>query len=1057
MKISPTLQWLQPLFTLLLFANFSLTTVCMDLILYCLSPSVAYAETTVMSAGSKIDKGRELLKAGQYQESLGLLSEAAAMDPANPIAFNYLGEAYFRLKRYQEAVDALNKAVSLDPDYLLPHIGLGMIYELLNETEKAKKEFEEAVRIGSPDPGSSEIKLASDRLKRIAVREHLAKGRSLYGAGKIEESLAEFNAARAKDENNPQANLGAGMIYKELKQLRDSFDALKKVIEVQPGNVLAHLNLGELHATAGALEEAIASFREVLRLAPAESAEAKTAEFYIKTSEEGIAVRKLFEEATGAMKDERYDELVGIYKKILEMEPANSFALYNLGVTYYKSDRLDDALDALKKSIEINPKDLITRFQLATVYDKMGKFDEALTQYEIVAALELDREEVKNARDRLDILKRYAAVKEGAGRIELLIESGDVEAALKEVERLLSEDDRNEGAHLLLARIQVKTGDLDKAFVTVKKALSIRPDYWDALILLGQIFELQGKYSDASDAYRAVMSGAPRTKQGTIATDLLKGIEIPIHFQQAKTYLDKGDYDGALKAIGAILDLSPDDPVALYNAGILYYRLNMLREAAFYLNSAVEKRPDYVQAHLQLGLVFQAALAFEQAENEFKKVLQIEGEGKEANIAKLRLGIIKEEEAFVKILMDANRFMRMGNFVKAQQELEDIISFTPNNHIAHFQLSIVLEKMDRREDALNELKRSVEIKPDYAIAYLIMARLYEEDNFFSEAKNAYRKAIAASAGGREGELAEIALKRLRNWRIGGSMSHSIDSNIAYGATKRTTGISTGHGLNLTYGVYTAEKMKFTVDLSVSRSLTYSSQLFGMNYGSGLSWYHKIRNNQTYGINADYNYSTFLYKRNYEAFNFSANSSITPDIFLSSLSLSYSLGLTRSFTNKTSDADTHSLSFSLSKTLSLKDSISGSYSFSTYLNRDPIGSNYANRSHGFSLSYSRTLKPGLSVRASYSRRFINYSNPDSTTLFTQFRRNTSETLGLSISYRLSERVDFSMSVNSINAETNLPPPSAEERLKLADILAAPIPTIGGGYEKETVSMGLSFSY
>ncbi len=1043
-------------FTLLFLLSFPPIMVCGGGLLLYLSPSAAHAETAAIPGGSGLEKGRELMKAGQYQEALDLLSEAAAKEPANPVVFNYLGEAFFRLKRYQEAADALNRAISLDSGYLLPHVGLGIVYDTLGEVEKAKKEFEEALRIGSTSPDAPEVKLAAGRLKRIEVREHISKGRILYGAGKTEEALEEYNLAIAKDADNTQASMAAGLIYKQLKRIKESYDAFKKVIGVQPGNVTAHLNMGELHATAGAFEEAIASFREVVRLAP-ESREAKTAEFFIRASEEKILLRKLFEDASAAMKDEKYDEAVVIYKKIQAVEPANSYALYNLGVSYFKTERYEEALGVLKQSIEINPEDMMTRFQLASVYDKMGKYEEAVAEYARVAASGSDREEVKNARDRLDTLKRYVEVKEGSGRIELLIEGGDVEAALREVEMLLVHDDRNEGAHLLLARIQLKKGDVQKAFGSVNKALSIKPDYWDAFILLGQIYEMQGKYRDAEDAYKAVTSDAPRTKQGMIAADLLKSIAIPIHFERAKRYLDKGDFDGALKETSAIIEVSPDNPVALYNAGILYFRLNMLGEAVFYLKKALEKKPDYVQARLQLGLVYQAALRFEQAEEEFRKVLDITGEGKEASIAKLRLGIIKEEEAFVTLLREASRLMKAGDYVGAQRELEEIITFTPNNHVAHFQLAVMLEKMDRRDEALDALKRTVAIKPDYAMAYIVMARIYEEDNFFREAKDAYRKTIVASAGGREGEIAEMALKRLRNWRISGSMSHSIDSNIAYGATKRNTGISTGHGFSFTYGVYTAEKKKFTADLSVNRSLTYASQLFGMNYGSGLSWYHKIRNNQSYGINADYTYSTFLYERSYEAFNYSVNTSITPDMFLSSLSLSYSFNMTRSFINRTSDADQHSLSVSLSKNISLKDSVSGSYSFSAYLNRDPMGSNYANRAYGFSLSYSRTLMPGISVGANYSMRFIDYSNPDSTTLFTQFRRNSSQTIGINLSYRLSDKVYFSMNASSARVETNLPPPSAEERLKLQDILAAPIPTVGGGYEKETVTMGLSVSY
>ena len=120
----------------------------------------------------------------------------------------------------------------------------------------------------------------------------------------------------------------------------------------------------------------------------------------------------------------------------------------------------------------------------------------------------------------------------------------------------------------------------------------------------------------------------------------------------------------------------------------------------------------------------------------------------------------------------------------------------------------------------------------------------------------------------------------------------------------------------------------------------------------------------------------------------------------------------------------------------------------------MGSNYANRSHNFSLNYSRLIRPGLNAGASYGHSFINYSNPDSTTLFTAFRRNRSQSLGLNLSYQVSQNVSFSLNMSKVSATTNLAIPTAEERQKLEDILAAPVPTVGGGYKKETVTMGIS---
>jgi hypothetical protein len=171
-------------------------------------------------------------------------------------------------------------------------------------------------------------------------------------------------------------------------------------------------------------------------------------------------------------------------------------------------------------------------------------------------------------------------------------------------------------------------------------------------------------------------------------------------------------------------------------------------------------------------------------------------------------------------------------------------------------------------------------------------------------------------------------------------------------------------------------------------------------------------------------------------------------------MSYSFSTTDSFVNRASDAENHSVSFSTTQDLSLLGNVTGSYSISSYINTDPLGSNYANRSHNFSLNYSKLIRPGFNAGASYGDSFINYSNPDSTTLFTGFARSRSQSLGLNLSYRVSQNVNFTLNMSRVNATTYLTAPTADERQKLEDIITVPLPTIGGGYIKETVTMGIS---
>ena len=147
---------------------------------------------------------------------------------------------------------------------------------------------------------------------------------------------------------------------------------------------------------------------------------------------------------------------------------------------------------------------------------------------------------------------------------------------------------------------------------------------------------------------------------------------------------------------------------------------------------------------------------------------------------------------------------------------------------------------------------------------------------------------------------------------------------------------------------------------------------------------------------------------------------------------------------------------MSRKLSPRDKVSGSFSFSAYVNKDPVGSNYANRSNNYSISYNRTISPDLSAGAGYSIGLINYSNPDSITLFTQFRRNISQSLSAHISYKLSENVSLSLNLNKSNMTTNIDVPTADERQRLQNIIAA-IPEVGGGSKQETIGMNVGVNF
>jgi tetratricopeptide (TPR) repeat protein len=70
-------------------------------------------------------------------------------------------------------------------------------------------------------------------------------------------------------------------------------------------------------------------------------------------------------------------------------------------------------------------------------------------------------------------------------------------------------------------------------------------------------------------------------------------------------------------------------------------------------------------------------------------------------------------------------YTHMRHYALARQDYESLLQRVPRHFEAHLALAHVLQKLDRRTDALDELNRIVEMFPDSAHAYVARA-LYEQ-------------------------------------------------------------------------------------------------------------------------------------------------------------------------------------------------------------------------------------------------------------------------------------------------------------------------------------------
>ena len=72
----------------------------------------------------------------------------------------------------------------------------------------------------------------------------------------------------------------------------------------------------------------------------------------------------------------KYDLAIIVYKKALELDPENVYALNNLGSLYYIQGKYDLAISAYKKALEMNPKNVYALKGLEKVRETQSKINQ---------------------------------------------------------------------------------------------------------------------------------------------------------------------------------------------------------------------------------------------------------------------------------------------------------------------------------------------------------------------------------------------------------------------------------------------------------------------------------------------------------------------------------------------------------------------------------------------------------------------------------------------------------------------------------------------------------
>lgn len=410
--------------------------------------------------------GNVLKVKGRTAEALGVYAKALEINPNSAPIYANLGSFYAEQKNWQQALDYYQQAVILDPELAGAYRSLAQIWEELGNTKQALECFCQAVNL---EP------------ERLTAQEYFNFGQELYEQGKLKEASIFYIHGV---ELNPEAESELAQLVKMLEDLEEWQQAVvfyQKLISLSDDS-LVHQDSADNQKPIKKLlsrsksksraenrtKNAIALNQGTQLRIPAQS----SATLSPKTDSSTHHVSDPVAQSLTAQSSTVADAATSADKSILlpeakteltvnqqseDNKPNSATSWNNLGSLYAQKQQWTRAISCYQEAVELDPNLSKTYRNLAKVYSKVGK--------ELQAAL-------------------------------CWYEAFNIEPQKEKPE-----------AHFILAKKLLQLRQVEQAIACLRHTVQLNPDFKQAYLVLGKLFERQGKTEAAQACYEKIRNG----------------------------------------------------------------------------------------------------------------------------------------------------------------------------------------------------------------------------------------------------------------------------------------------------------------------------------------------------------------------------------------------------------------------------------------------------------------------------------------------------------------------------------------------------------------------
>ena len=311
--------------------------------------------------------------------------------------------------------------------------------------------------------------------------------------------------------------------------------------------------------------------------------------------------------AEDLIQQKKYAAAEPLLHKVVEQDPTNYVAWFDLGFLKNALGKTDDSIAAYRKSVEAEPDVFESNLNLGLQLAKRGdpdaeKFLRAATQLKPTSHVAEGHErawlslahilEATKSEEALTAYRQAATLQSkdpephlAAG---LLLEKqnkfSDAEQEYKQAQNL---DPSSVDAAVGLANIYMRGQQLPEAEAQLRKIVTTHPDHSAVHIQLGRVLEAEGKNDDAI----AELQAGAKLTPGDVA----------LQRELADLYAAAGKTDDAEKAYRALLTEHPQDAELRQSLGQTLLRQKQFAKAQEELLAAIKLKPDLSSAYGDLA------------------------------------------------------------------------------------------------------------------------------------------------------------------------------------------------------------------------------------------------------------------------------------------------------------------------------------------------------------------------------------------------------------------------------------------------------------------------